>query len=230
MKLQFSLATLLVCIPMRIAVAVAFRWQTDMRRRSTIVFTGTMLALALFLSSDAEAQDTSTQRDNPKVILEGKVIDDQVVDERGKLIAGAITVRAMYAQQSRWIMIRPRRMYDGQRRHVQTLAQGVPLILLATTSDGRQVGIVRVAADQSEVTIRVGPLREPPVTWSIERKACDAGLHYVWHTHSRSDQGTLHVFSGGERSWIRRAIHLDGPGTWRALFIVGYVPRGIGLR
>ena len=92
MKLQFSLATLLVCIPMQFAVAVAFRWQIDMRRQSKIVFTVTLLALALFSSSHAEAQDTSTKRDDPTVILEGKVIDDQVVDERGKLIAGAIII------------------------------------------------------------------------------------------------------------------------------------------
>ena len=98
MKLQFSLATLLVCIPMRVAVVVAFRWQIDMRRRSKIVLTVTLLALALFSSSHAEAQDTGTKADDPKVILEGKVIDDQVVDERGKLIARA-TVRAMYASK-----------------------------------------------------------------------------------------------------------------------------------
>jgi hypothetical protein len=89
-------------------------------------------------------------------ILEGKVIDDQVVDERGKLIAGA-TVRAMYASKVD---------YDSTPENVTTTSDGtfklsrkaLPLFLKATTPDERQVGIVRVAADQQQVTIRVGPV------------------------------------------------------------------------
>ena len=156
MRFQFSLATLLVCMTVRFAVAVAFRWQTDMRRRSKIVFTVTLLALALFSSSDAEAQDTSTKRDDPKGILEGKVIDDQVVDERGKLIAGA-TVRAMYASKVDYAST-PENVTTASDGMFKLSRKSVPLFLKATTPDERQVGIVRVAADQLQVTIRVGPV------------------------------------------------------------------------
>jgi hypothetical protein len=156
MKLQFSLATLLVCIPMRFAVAVAFRCQTDMRRRSKIVFAMTLLALALFSSSHTEAQDTSTKRDDPKVILEGKVIDDQVVDERGKLITGA-TVTAMYASKVDFGST-TENMTTGSDGTFKLSRKALPLFLKATTPDERQVGIVRVAADQQQMTIRVVPV------------------------------------------------------------------------
>jgi hypothetical protein len=157
---------------------VEFHWQTDMRKRSTIVFAVTLLALALFSSSDAEAQDTSTKRDNPKVILEGKVIDDQVVDERGKLIAGA-TVRAMYASKVD---------YASTPENVMTASDGTfklsrkerPLYLKATTADQRQAGFVRVNADQQQAIIRVAPLARA-TGQLVDKTGKPVQLGYIWY-------------------------------------------------
>jgi hypothetical protein len=119
-----------------------------------------MLALCVVVQCDvcaAEAQSaTQNERADNIVVLKGKVIDDQVIDERGKLVAGA-TVRAMYASKVD---------YDSTPENVTTASDGTfklsrkarPLLLKATTSDERQVGIVRVEADQQQVTIRVGPI------------------------------------------------------------------------
>jgi hypothetical protein len=143
-------------LPIRFAVAAAFQRHANMLKCSNTPFALAILAITVVLLSDTDAQDASTKRDDPKVILEGKVIDDQVVDERGKLIAGA-TVRAMYASKVD---------YDSTPENVTTASDGTfklmrkerPLYLKATTPDQRQAGIVRVEADQRQATIRVAPL------------------------------------------------------------------------
>ena len=119
-----------------------------------------LLTLCVFVQYDAraaEAQSVTQKKlaDNV-VVLKGCVIDDQVVDERRKTVAGA-TVRAMYASKVDYEST-PENVITASDCTFELPRKALPLYLKATTPDEKQAGIVRVEADQQQVMIRVSRL------------------------------------------------------------------------
>jgi hypothetical protein len=127
-----------------------------MRKRSGKILALLSFTIGLAVANRAAAQDNATKADDKKVILEVTVIDDQVIDERGKLVAGA-TVSGIYTGfDSRPTLKSGITTSADGRFHVPR--EALPLLLLARAPDGRQMGLARVDPEQKEVTIRVGPM------------------------------------------------------------------------
>jgi hypothetical protein len=62
-----------------------------MRKRSSRILAILIFTIGLAVASWADAQDSAAKADDKKYILEGTVIDAQVVEVRGKLVAGDST-------------------------------------------------------------------------------------------------------------------------------------------
>ena len=127
-----------------------------------------VLALGTIVPVDSRGQGQAAGSSKDQPILEGKVIDDQVVDERAKAIAGA-TVVGIYSQpiSSNRFSLEP--VKTGKDGSFKLPREKAPLILEAKTPDGRQIGIARVEAEQQEVIIRVTP------TASVTGRLVDRG-------------------------------------------------------
>jgi hypothetical protein len=91
--------------------------------------------------------------------LDGKVIDDHVVDERNKPIAGALIIGDYNSPNSRPLILREK-LTTSREGRFKLSRETLPLVLEAISPDGRQAGISRIGADQLEITILVGPLAQ----------------------------------------------------------------------
>ena len=168
-----------------------------MRKRSSKILALLIFTIGLAVASRAAAQDNATKADDKKFILEGKVIDDQVVDERGKLVAGAL-VNGICTRFPRPLLLDRITTSPDGRFQLPRLA--LPLLLQARTRDGRQIGLARVTPEQKEVTIRVGP-----TATAIGRLVDQMGkpvmlghIRYAIHVPEDEDDRISTTFSGGK--------------------------------
>jgi hypothetical protein len=130
-----------------------------MRERSSKILAILIFTTGSVVANRAAAQGNAAKADDKRFTLEGTVIDEQVVDERGKPVAGAsITGIYTYTDRTSRTLFSWEKQYTSDKGRFKFLRERLPLILEAKTPDGRQAGIVRVDADQNETTIRVGPL------------------------------------------------------------------------
>ncbi len=117
-----------------------------------------MLLLLILTPSGIHAQTGSEKTKEETTLLTGKVIDPQVVDPRGQVVAGALVLGDYNAELDAGRRLDPRITSTASDGTFKMRREAAPIILEAISHDGRTAGIARVAQDQAEVTIHVGPL------------------------------------------------------------------------
>ena len=114
----------------------------------------------LFLRSESGEPKTIVVREQREIVedfhrarAEWGILNGKVIDQNGKPVVGA-KIAGVYMRPVGWVDLESVSGTDGsfKVRRVQ-----VPTVLSAQTPDHKLAGMVRIGADQEDVTIRVGP-------------------------------------------------------------------------
>jgi hypothetical protein len=110
---------------------------------------------------DAKSVDSTKSADALKstgntAILEGKVIDDLVIDDRGKLVAGA-SIFGIYDGPPDRNRAKLEKAVTSKDGSFTLSREPIAVLLEAVSPNGRLVGISRVPADRQEAAIHVHP-------------------------------------------------------------------------
>ena len=116
------------------------------------------LAIAFRLPLAVYAQSGNEKPLAETTVLTGKVIDPRPVDPREQALVGALVHGDYNAELTGNERLNPAITKTVAGGTFQMRRVASPIILEAISADGKLSGIARVAADQADVTIRLGPL------------------------------------------------------------------------
>ena len=160
------------------------------------------------------AKPTSEQKSTDNLfMLEGKVIDDQVVDERDKLIAGA-SIFGIYDGPPNRNRAKIEKVVTSKDGSFTLSREPIAVALEAVSPNGRLVGIARVPANQKEVTIRLHPAARVTGVF-VDSAGKPVTVGWIVYATRVPENGT----TGTE--FIRGSAILDSEGWFR---IAGLIP------